>query len=160
MKGLLDSVFLLIIGFQSREADDMPERSNDWIRQALRDLESAEAQKRDEFYEWSCFIAQQAAEKAIKAALQKIGVEVWGHSLLELGRELKEQIDTPPEFETSAKYLDRFYIRAIYPNGWASGTPADYITLEDSEHAVSHSDKIIQFCKGFLAEQESSPEEP
>ena len=62
----------------------MPERSADWMKQALRDLESAKAQKQDEFFEWSCFISQQAAEKALKAVFQKIGAEAWGHSLLEL----------------------------------------------------------------------------
>lgn len=49
----------------------MAERSGDRIRQARRDLESARAQERDGFFEWSCFIAQQAAEKAVKTALQR-----------------------------------------------------------------------------------------
>ena len=53
--------------------DKMPERSKDWIKQAWRDLDSARAQMEDGFFEWSCFIAQQAAEKAIKAIYQKMG---------------------------------------------------------------------------------------
>lgn len=57
----------------------MPERSTDWIKQAERDIESARAQMKDEFFEWSCFIAQQGAEKAVKAVYQKIGGEAWGH---------------------------------------------------------------------------------
>ncbi|MBA7639447.1 hypothetical protein ES703_47105 [subsurface metagenome] len=122
----------------------MPERSADWMKQALRDLESAKAQKQDEFFEWSCFISQQAAEKALKAVFQKIGAEAWGHSLLELIRALKEKINIPQELEVSARYLDRFYIPARYQNGWASGTPSCYITLEDAEHANNHSEKIVQ----------------
>ena len=39
----------------------MAERSADWIKQAMRDLESAKAQKLDGFYEWTCFISQQAS---------------------------------------------------------------------------------------------------
>jgi len=45
----------------------MPERSRDRIKQAWRDLDSARVQMEDGFFEWSCFIAQQAAEKTIKA---------------------------------------------------------------------------------------------
>jgi len=37
------------------------------MRQAKRDLESAKAQCHDGFFEWSAFIAQQAAEEAVKA---------------------------------------------------------------------------------------------
>jgi len=35
----------------------MPERSKDWINQAIRDLKAAESLMKDESYEWSCFIA-------------------------------------------------------------------------------------------------------
>lgn len=56
----------------------MPERSSDWLKQALRDLESAKVQKQNNFFEWACFISQQAAEKAIKAVYQKLGAESWG----------------------------------------------------------------------------------
>jgi len=43
------------------ERHKMAERSADWIKQAMRDLESAKAQKLDGFYEWTCFISQQAS---------------------------------------------------------------------------------------------------
>jgi len=54
----------------------MAERSADWIKQAIRDLESAKAQKLDGFYEWTCFISQQASEKALKAVLQRMGARI------------------------------------------------------------------------------------
>ena len=56
----------------------MPERSGDWIRQAKRDLESAKSQLENGFFEWACFIAQQATEKAVKAVYQKFGAEALG----------------------------------------------------------------------------------
>ena len=70
----------------------MPERSKDWITQAERDLESAKAQRKDSFFEWSCFISQQAAEKAVKAVYQKHQGEAWGHSITELFRGLREKL--------------------------------------------------------------------
>ncbi|MCD6312337.1 MAG: HEPN domain-containing protein [Thaumarchaeota archaeon] len=57
------------------------ERSRDWIKQARRDLEAAEHQLAGEFYEWACFLAQQAAEKAVKAFFQKLGAEAFSHSV-------------------------------------------------------------------------------
>jgi len=42
-------------------------RAADWLRQALRDLEHAKRSVELGDYEWACFAAQQAAEKAVKA---------------------------------------------------------------------------------------------
>ena len=49
----------------------MVERSADWLRQARRDLENAEYELEGGFYEWACFLSQQAAEKAVKAVFQR-----------------------------------------------------------------------------------------
>lgn len=127
----------------------MAERSADWFRQAERDLESAQAQERDGFFEWACFIAQQAAEKAVKAVFQKKGADAWGHSLVELLKALPEPV--PDTIRTAALILDRFYIPSRYPNGWAAGTPGEYITKDDARNAVSNSKTIIGFCHNLLA---------
>ena len=126
------------------------------MKQARRDLQSAEAQKKDGFYEWACFISQQASEKALKAALQKAGAVAWGHSLVDLLEALSEITEAPSDMGDSARFLDKYYIPARYPNGWPSGSPADYIKDKDSENATSHSEKIFQFCDCFLAEQDAS----
>ena len=55
----------------------MVSRARDWLRQALRDLEHARRSLEMGDYEWACFASQQAAEKAVKALYQHIGVEVW-----------------------------------------------------------------------------------
>ncbi len=129
----------------------MAERSEDWFKQAKRDLESARVLFKEGIYEWACFIAQQAAEKAIKAVYQKKGGEAWGHSVGELIKGLSDRIDVGAALINDARHLDRFYIPARYPSGWASGTPGEYITREDAENAICNSEKIIQFCAGVLA---------
>ena len=53
----------------------MPERSRDWYDQAKRDLETARWEVQGGFYEWGCFVAQQAAEKALKGVYQRRGTE-------------------------------------------------------------------------------------
>ncbi|MHA1253094.1 MAG: HEPN domain-containing protein [Candidatus Helarchaeota archaeon] len=40
-----------------------------WFRQAESDLKAAKNRKKKKKYNWSCFQAQQAAEKALKAFL-------------------------------------------------------------------------------------------
>lgn len=61
----------------------MPERSRDWINQAMRDLRVAEEMMKSSSFEWSCFVAQQGAEKAVKAVFQKLNAAAWGHSVFD-----------------------------------------------------------------------------
>lgn len=128
----------------------MTERSRDWIRQAQRDLDSAKSQMKESFFEWTCFIAQQAAEKAIKAVYQKMGAEAWGHSVTDLLKGMQEEKDVPNELIEKGKQLDKFYLPARYPNSWVSGIPGEYINREDAQNAINNSEKIIQFCMRFL----------
>jgi HEPN domain-containing protein len=46
--------------------------------QTQGDLDHARADLAHGFYDWACFSAQQAAEKAVKAVLQRLGLETWG----------------------------------------------------------------------------------
>ena len=127
------------------------DRSADWLKQAKRDLQSARAQLEKGFYEWACFIAQQASEKALKAVYQKLGADVWGHSLTDLCKGLQEKINVSEELLNKARFLDKFYIPARYPNNWISGTPADYITEGDANDATGFAEEILQFCDRILA---------
>ena len=52
------------------------ERSKDWIDESEGDLEHAKNDLNTGYYNWSCFSAQQSAEKALKAVLQKIGADL------------------------------------------------------------------------------------
>ena len=131
----------------------MPERSKDWIRQAERDLEMAKSAMKEGFYEWSCFVAQQAAEKAIKAVFQKMGSIAMGHSTLDLLRALARRKEIPGELIEDAKQLDKFYIPTRYPNGFDSGSPFEYFTMEDAKNAILYCERILRFCKDILSKE-------
>ncbi len=62
----------------------MPSCAEDWLKQAMRDLEQAEDSCRAGRHEWVCFAAQQAAEKAVKALHLKLGQEAWRHVVAKL----------------------------------------------------------------------------
>ena len=129
----------------------MPERSADWMKQAKKDLTVAEKLAGDGIFEWSCFIAQQAAEKSVKAVYQKLGGTAWGHSLRELLEGLTGHAEVPESIRKDAILLDKFYVPARYPDGFQQGAPCEYFTKEDSEHALGSAGRIIQFCEGILA---------
>ena len=128
----------------------MAERSADWLSQAKRDLESAKSQREEQFYEWATFIAQQSAEKACKAVLQKLGAESWGHATYKLLLAIEEETGNNSGLEEGALFLDKFYIPARYPNGWGEGIPADFITKEDADSAIDNTEKILRYCEGFF----------
>jgi HEPN domain-containing protein len=60
------------------------ERSKDWLDEAEGDLAHAQNDLKGGFYNWACFSAQQAAEKACKAVFQRMGAEAWAHSVADL----------------------------------------------------------------------------
>ena len=100
--------------------------------------------------ELACFLSQQAAEKAVKALCQERKVEAWGHMITRLLHTLSDEVVAEPQVLSAAKALDRHYIPARYPNGFETGTPADYYTTEDAEDAITDAQQIIEFCKQYL----------
>ncbi len=125
----------------------MVSRSSDWLKQALRDLNHARKSIELGDYEWACFAAQQAAEKAVKALYQRLGIEVFGHSVSRMLANLPTEYKPPEELIEKAKELDRHYIPTRYPNFHPEGAPMDYYGREDAERAVRYAEEIIKFCR-------------
>ena len=128
----------------------MPDRSKDWLAQAKRDLNHAVHACEDEDFEWSCFSAQQGAEKAVKAVFLYLHGESWGHSVFALLKALSDKIEVSERLIEAAKNLDKHYIPTRYPNGFDSGTPGDYYTQKDAEEAIKNAREIIEFCEGCV----------
>jgi len=124
-------------------------RYRDWLEQAERDLSRADIDLRYEYWEWACFTAQQAAEKAVKALLMARGYSVWGHAITPMLRGV-EEIAVPDGFIELAQLLDAHYIPTRYPNGFPEGKPADYYNHQKAEEAVDAAKDIIRFCKDRL----------
>jgi len=127
------------------------ERSADWMSQAHSDLDHARHDLDAEFYEWACFSAQQAAEKATKAVVQKMGGEAWGHSVSDLLQMLAEEHDVDEDLIDAALELDKAYIPTRYPDAHQSGTPRQRYTKNEAERLVHHAKRILQFCDDFLS---------
>jgi len=127
------------------------ERSADWMDQAQGDLAHAKYDAEREFYDWACFSAQQAAEKAVKAVFQKMGAEAWGYSVADLLDELAQSRPISEELMDAALELDKAYIPTRYPNAHPSGSPRRRYTRTEAERMVAHAEGIVQFCEGLLS---------
>jgi HEPN domain-containing protein len=125
-------------------------RSRDWWKQAQHDLGAARENTRLGIHDWACFMAQQAAEKALKALIQHLGGDAWGHSARELAALLPEGTVVPNELWEGLSLLDRYYIPTRYPNGIASGTPAETYGSKDAETAIALSHEVLRFVAGHL----------
>ncbi len=128
----------------------MVSRANDWLKQALRDLEHAKRSLELGYYEWACFASQQAAKKAVKALFQKLNIEIWGHSVSRLLQSLSDEHKPPEKLIDEAKELDRHYIPTRYPNFHPEGAPMDYYVEEDARRAIKNMEEILKFCKGKI----------
>jgi len=125
----------------------MPSRRDDWLRQAQRDLEVADTTRQAGQYDWACFAAQQAAEKALKALYQHHHAEGWGHVLDVLIEGLLPDEPDLERLRDRAKMLDKCYIPTRYPNSLDRGAPADAYTRTEAEQAMDHAQQIVAFCQ-------------
>jgi len=125
-------------------------RWRDWWDQAQRDLRHATIALGAADHDWAAFAAQQAAEKALKALILARGGEPWGHLVTALLEALPENVPhTTVELE-SANRLDKHYIPARYPNGFASGYPAKLYTRGEAEGAIADATRLTEFCRRHL----------
>ncbi len=121
------------------------------MTQATRDLDHARSDVARGFQEWASFSAQQAAEKAAKSVLQRLGAEAWGHSVADLLSELGRSCAVSEGLLDVARELDKAYIPARYPNAHPSGSPGALYTKTEAERMVKHAEQIVAFCQSLLA---------
>lgn len=128
----------------------MGNRYKDWFKQALSDLKHSLHACEDGDYDWACFAAHQAAEKAVKALIEFSGGTYWGHAISKLLTGIEEHFLVTQECKEHALFLDKFYIPTRYPNGFDSGAPVDYYSRKDAEAAYEAAEFIINFCQSHL----------
>ncbi len=124
-----------------------PEREyRRWLEQARSDLDDAEFSANGGRFNLACFLAQQAAEKALKAYLYLVGNQVvWGHSVAELVDDAKQYDPMFRDLREKGAFLDHFCLPTRYPNGLPGGIPRDAFTAKDAGEATSAAREIIDF---------------
>ena len=122
-----------------------------WLKQAEHDLNAAEWNAEGEFFENSCFLVQQSAEKALKAFLFSKGERTFvSHSTLILARKAATYAKEFEKLSDDCRLLDKFYVPTRYPDSIPDGIPHDYYTMKDAAAALEAGERIIKFVKGKL----------
>jgi len=126
------------------------EEGKRWFLQAEQDLDDARYCLEGKRFHLTCFLAQQAAEKALKAFLYAKGEErVLGHSVAELcSRAMK--YDKELENIKKASVLDKYYIPTRYPNGLPGGIPSNAFDKTDAERAITLASELMEVIKTKL----------
>lgn len=113
----------------------------DWLHQAQDDLRWASHSFSGGYFAQTCFIAQQAGEKALKAFCYYRGFDVIKtHSLFQIVRALKEN----GLLEQCARELDLYYISGRYPDAFPAGAPFEILTSGQAERAVQSASEIVR----------------
>jgi HEPN domain-containing protein len=124
----------------------------DWHAQSKHDLDQAAASAAAGRFDWACFAAHQAAEKAVKALHLRLGQEAWGHVVARLLAELPASARPDHALIDAAKVLDTFYIPTRYPDSHAAGPPFEHYGRLQGEEALRHARDIVAFVDQAVAE--------
>lgn len=122
-----------------------------WLSQAEEDLDSALLLMRGGKYYMVCFLAQQIAEKAIKAYSYSKGQEfVIGHSVEELCHNAGTWDKGFNLLRKEVAVLDSFYIPTRYPNGLPDSIPARVFTKKSATEALRLAEKVVTMVKKLM----------
>ncbi|TVP79758.1 MAG: HEPN domain-containing protein [Puniceicoccaceae bacterium] len=128
----------------------MSNRAQDWLDQAKDDLRWGVASAESGFYSQTCFIAQQVAEKSLKALAYSRGAAlVRGHSVFLVCREL----EINGELEEAAQRLDQYYIPTRYPDAQPAGAPFRFFTAKQAKEALEFAEKFIEKAQSEIQER-------
>jgi len=123
--------------------DNLQQEFRLWFEQAKYDLKAAKDSLKSKNYEWSCFQAQQAAEKALKAYLFLKGEDlIITHSIFRL---IKKCVAHNREFKSieHCRELDKYYVPTRYANGLPDLVPHEFYTKEDANKCVEYAEIVI-----------------
>ena len=127
---------------------DYKSEATRWLRQAEQDLIDASYNKDGEKFNISCFLCQQASEKAIKAFLYlKEAEDVWGHSLIDLCEDAKIFDMFFDTIKSEARQLDKYYELTRYPEFLPGGICSEAFDVNDADRAYELSGFVVGFVK-------------
>ncbi|MBU0592004.1 HEPN domain-containing protein [Candidatus Micrarchaeota archaeon] len=130
---------------------DIKKEAERWLRQAEEDLSVAQLLTANNKHNVACFMAQQSAEKALKAFLYSRGAEeVWGHSVAELSFDSEKFDKSFEPLRKKVSSLDKYYIPTRYPGSLPGGIPAEAFDKDDAEKAIRLANQTISFVKKKL----------
>ena len=131
---------------------DSASEADRWLKQAENDLEFARLGLREGFFAQVCFLAQQSAEKAVKAIGYLLGDRtVLGHSVAVLVDRYAERVPDLADLRDAAGLLDQYYIPTRYPNGLPGGFPFMAFSEEQATNALAAAERFLRLASDKTA---------
>lgn len=130
-----------------------PSRTQDWLNQAKRDLELANLALDNGYYEWTCYLCEQSAEKALKGLgnfLRRLPKELRGHSTNDLLRIVPLPL-IPKELDDACRKLDEHAVISRYPDSKLSGYPGNTYKATDAKKAKGNAELVLRFVEKLLS---------
>lgn len=127
-----------------------PDEAELWMKQAEYDLQTASILQDAGRFDSACFMAEQSAQKALKAfLLSQSRKAVLKHSIAALCKIAAEYDGTFNKLLPKVKDLSRFYVETRYPDVLGVA-PMDFFDFSDAERALSMAEEVIQTVKRHL----------
>ncbi|TSC72734.1 MAG: HEPN domain-containing protein [Parcubacteria group bacterium Gr01-1014_38] len=126
---------------------NVPERVEDeWIRKAEEDELSAKAVLKEGAPSTGCFLAQQIAEKYLKALLIRHRLEFpKTHDLIALASLVEPRVQGVRVLQDDLKTLGRYYVETRYPGDYSP------FTREECQHALEAALRVKDFVMKRLS---------
>jgi len=116
-----------------------------WWEHALKDIDTAKILYKIKKYDYSSFLCQQAAEKALKTLLLKKNYElIKTHDLVLLARKL----NAPEYIIQLCKYLTPVYVETRYPD--SGEKKFKQFTSKETKQDLESMEKIVKWVKENL----------
>ena len=132
-----------------------------WLEQAQVDLKWANHLQAEGAYHLVCFLAQQVAEKALKAFLYAQGEEiVIGHSVRQLCQRAGEYDARFLQNRDAWGVLDSYYIPTRYPNGLPDDIPGRVYNQETAGSALALTEAVVALVETWFTETTSGQDQP
>ncbi|MGH9026202.1 MAG: HEPN domain-containing protein [Acidimicrobiia bacterium] len=122
-----------------------------WVAQAEHDLSDGQFLAGGNRHAMACFLAQQAAEMALKGLLYSTGADrVFGHGVGALCEEVARA--APEAAERCAEWagLDVYYQPTRYPDSLPSGIPATTFTERQASAALELAAEVLTFVRSKI----------
>jgi HEPN domain-containing protein len=122
-----------------------------WLTQAQHDLRAAVLNRRESFPEIACFLAQQAAEKALRAFLYAQGEQVvTDHAVHLLVRACAGYNPAFSTLEEACRSLDQYYLPTRYPDSLPGGIPHEVYTDAQAREATRLAQQLVDLTARSL----------
>jgi HEPN domain-containing protein len=122
-----------------------------WPDRAAEDLTVARLLLRERYFSHACFLAQQCAEKSLKAYLLAVKNNYpRAHKLVDLITLCIAVNSEFSRFRDDCIVIDQYYVPTRYPNGIPGALPEGMPASQEAGEAVASAEAIMNFTMSQL----------